>query len=85
MCTINMTFEVPETKHVNIEALKKQMYSYLEYILSMPSLATTEDASVTKHHWAEEFRGQWRDDNMTAEKFVREIRENRESRKIVEI
>lgn len=38
MCTINMTFEVPESRHINIEALKKQMHSYLEFILSTPNI-----------------------------------------------
>ena len=43
MCTINMTFEVPEARHINIDALKKQMHSYLEFILSMPSIEVKAD------------------------------------------
>lgn len=37
--------------------------------------------------WTSEFKGKWQDDNMTAEEFVREIRQNRElsDRKIVEL
>lgn len=38
MCIVNMTFEVPDTKHINIDALKKQMHSYLEFILSTPNI-----------------------------------------------
>lgn len=38
MCTVNMTFEVPESKHINIEALKAQMNGFFNLLLSMPSI-----------------------------------------------
>ena len=28
MCTFNMTFEVPESKHIDIDALKKKINAY---------------------------------------------------------
>ena len=37
MCTINMTFEVPETKNINIEALKKQINTMVMLLISNPS------------------------------------------------
>lgn len=81
MCTINMTFEVPESKSIDIEALKKQINDLFNVIVSRPSVLKKEK----NHAWTEEFRGKWRDDNMTAEEFVRQIRENRTTRSTVEL
>ena len=38
MFTLNMTFEVPESKSIDIEALKKQMNGFFNLLLSMPSI-----------------------------------------------
>lgn len=38
MCTVNMTFEVPESKSIDIEALKKQMYGFFNLLISRPSI-----------------------------------------------
>ena len=35
----------------------------------------TESSSAS---WTSEFKGKWQDDNMSAEEFVREIRQNRD-------
>lgn len=59
MCKIDMTFEVPDTQHLNIEALKKQMHSYLEYILSIPSI---EQADI-----AQELRGVAKSEQLTSD------------------
>lgn len=42
MCTVNMTFEVPESK-IDIEALKKQVRNYVGYLISVPGLVWKED------------------------------------------
>lgn len=81
MCTINMTFEVPDSKLIDIDALKMQMNSLFHIIISRPSVLKKD----TNHRWTEEFRGKWQDDNMTAEKFVNEIRANRSTRSIVDL
>ena len=81
MCTINMTFEVPESKSIDIEALKKQINDLFNVIVARPSVLKKEN----NHAWTEEFRGKWQDDNMTAEEFVREIRAHRNTRQIVEL
>lgn len=78
MCTINMTFNVPETKDIDIEALKKQINDLVNVILARPSVLNKKS-----HHspsWTEEFRGKWQDDTMTADEFVQEIRSNRDYR-----
>lgn len=61
MCTINMTFEVPETKHINIEALKKQMHSYLEFIISMPSVEEKVEKKYDMSFF-NRFDNDWSDD-----------------------
>lgn len=45
MCTINMTFQVPDSKNIDVEALKLQMQGYLDFILSMPSIIKPESAA----------------------------------------
>ena len=42
MCTVNMTFEVPESKSIDIEALKKQMYGFFNLLISHPSIVKEE-------------------------------------------
>lgn len=37
MCTINMTFEVPETKHIDIEALKLKINAMVMQLIANPS------------------------------------------------
>lgn len=46
MCTINMTFEVPESKSIDIEALKAQMYGFFNLLISRPSIVK-EDKDET--------------------------------------
>lgn len=81
MCTINMTFEVPDTKLIDLEALKQQIQDIVNVIIARPNLQKKETAAS----WTEEFRGKWQDDNITAEDFVREIRNNRNARAVVEL
>ena len=81
MCTINMTFEVPDTKLIDLEALKLQIQDIVNVIIARPNLQKKETATS----WTEEFRGKWQDDNITAEDFVREIRNNRNARAVVEL
>lgn len=45
MCTINMTFEVPESKHIDIDALKKKINAIVQVIINMPNI---EKAHETK-------------------------------------
>lgn len=42
MCTINMTFEVPETKHINIEALKQKINAVVLQLIANPSAEVVE-------------------------------------------
>lgn len=81
MCTINMTFNVPESKAIDVEALKKQINDLVNVILSRPSILIKEKPTS----WTEQFRGKWQDSNMTAEEFVSEIRAHRTCRNIVEL
>lgn len=75
MATMTMTFDVPETKAIDIAALKQHMQALFNVVVSMPSVLKKEQTSSV----VDEFRGKWQDDNMTAEEFIREIRMNRES------
>lgn len=75
MATMTMTFDVPETKSIDLAALKQHMQALFNVVVSMPSVLKKEQTSSV----VDEFRGKWQDDNMTAEEFIREIRKNRES------
>ena len=48
MCTINMTFEVPETKNINIEALKKQINTMVMLLISNPSNEVIEKVGTPR-------------------------------------
>lgn len=50
MCTINMTFEVPESKHIDIDALKKKINAIVQVIINMPNI---EKAHETKEQMAD--------------------------------
>lgn len=43
MCTVNMTFEVPEKKNIDIEALKTQVRNYVGYLISVPGIVWHEE------------------------------------------
>ena len=47
MCTINMTFEVPDSRAIDIEALKKQMQAFFTLVVSTPSILK-KDTEVAK-------------------------------------
>lgn len=51
MCTVNMTFEVPESKRINIEALKKQMNGFFNLLLSMPSIIEQDISAEENVGW----------------------------------
>ena len=68
-----MTFNVPESKAIDLDALKKQINDLVNVILSRPSILVKE----TQKPWTEQFRGKWQDDDLTAEEFVNEIRKHR--------
>lgn len=48
MCTINMTFEVPETKHINIEALKKKINAMVVELIADPSAEVMEKVETPR-------------------------------------
>lgn len=78
MCTINMKFEVPETKHINIEALKKQMHSYLEFLLSTPNLKQKDEDEVDEKHVFDCFDGGgWADDPRDSHEIADELHDSR--------
>lgn len=82
MCTINMSFNIPESKAIDIEALKKQINDLVNVILARPSVLISDTPTTS---WTKEFRGKWQDENMTAEEFVREIRNHRSVSNIIEL
>lgn len=77
MCTINMTFEVPETKHINIEALKRQMHSYLEFILSMPSPEEKIEEKKYDMSFFDRFDNDWSDDPRDSHEIAAELYDTR--------
>lgn len=46
MCTLNMTFEVPDSRAIDIEALKLQIYDIVNVIIARPSLLKSEKKDV---------------------------------------
>lgn len=51
MCTFNMTFEVPESKNIDIEALKKQINAFVQVVTSMPNIEKSDkDTAKEQSH-----------------------------------
>ena len=48
MCTINMTFEVPETKHINIDALKQKINAMVMQIIANPTAEVIEKVDTPR-------------------------------------
>lgn len=42
MCTIKMTFQVPDSKHIDVEALKTQVNNFVGYLISVPGIVWQE-------------------------------------------
>lgn len=70
-----MTFEVPESKSIDIEALKKQMYGFFNLLISRPSIV--KEGGDTPLEVAEEDDGWEASPELLArlEKARQEIRE----------
>lgn len=45
MCTLNMTFEVPDSRAIDIEALKSQLNDLFHVIVSRPSVLKKDKPS----------------------------------------
>lgn len=50
MQTLNMTFNLPESKHIDIEALKKQINGFFGYLISVPGIVW-EEKNDSKKDW----------------------------------
>lgn len=48
MCTVNMTFEVPETKHIDIEALKQKINAMVMQLIANPSVEVMENVKTPR-------------------------------------
>lgn len=57
MCTINMTFEVPDTRAIDIDALKCQLNEIFKVIVSRPSILKKEPPRKSSLRNA--FSGNW--------------------------
>ena len=82
MCTINMTFDVPETKAIDIDALKQHMQAYFNLVLTFPSVLKKEqDAEdAFTQQMLDRFAGSWHGEE-SAEEITAIIREGRSIRK----
>lgn len=78
MCTINMTFEVPETMGVDLEALKEHIRAYFNLVLSSPTVLKKETTSSDRltDEMLERFAGCWHGDE-SGEDIMDSIKEHR--------
>lgn len=81
MCTINMTFNVPETAPFNIEALKQQMQAYFDHIISFPSVLKREDTAEDQftQQMLNRFSGAWHGEE-SADEIIAKINESKDVR-----
>lgn len=57
MCTFNMTFEVPDSRSIDIEALKNQLNDLFNVIIARPSVL--KDAPTSASSLRRAFSGDW--------------------------
>lgn len=81
MRTINMTFEVPEAKGINIEALKQNIRAYFNLVISSPSVLSIDTPSSDKvtEQMLNRFAGCWHGDE-TADEIISRINESKSVR-----
>lgn len=72
MCTINMTFEVPDTMAIDVDALKGQLNAFFKVIVSRPSILKTEPQQ--KSSLRDAFSGDW-GDSQDAVSYAQTLRE----------
>lgn len=46
MCTVNMTFEVPESRHIDINMFKRQVNAFVKLIISVPNIEKVDKKEV---------------------------------------
>ena len=76
MCTVNMTFEVPESKHIDIEALKQQVNNFVNYLITVPGIVwkeSEEEVPAELLDRLEKARQEVRDGNCTTLRSMEEI------------
>lgn len=72
-----MTFEIPETKAIDIEALKQNMKAYFNLVITFPSVLKSEDSSTDTltTNMLDRFAGCWHGDE-SQDEIMDAIREN---------
>lgn len=77
MCTLNMTFEIPEARSIDIEALKQNIQAYVNLLVSYPTILKKETDAEKEYteRMLERFAGCWHGDE-TPEQILSKIKEN---------
>ena len=62
MCTFSMTFEVPESKSIDIEALKLQIQAFVSAVTAVPNIRKNEknDMAHSVRRIDNNVKGNWR-------------------------
>ena len=78
MCAVNLTFEIPESKFVDIEALKQNIHAYAAFLISYPGILKKKTETGKEHTdmMLKRFAGCWHGDE-TAEDIISLMKECR--------
>lgn len=78
MCTINLTFDVPESKLIDIEALKQNIQAYAAFLIAYPGILkkTPDTGKDYTDKMLARFAGCWHGDE-TAEDIISLINERK--------
>lgn len=81
MCTINMTFEVPDAKGIDVEALKQNIRAYFNLVISSPSVLVKDSISSDRQteQMLNRFAGCWHGDE-SADEIIARINESKSIR-----
>ena len=72
MCTFSMTFEVPESKSIDIEALKLQVQSFVSAVTAVPNIRKNEknDVAHSVRRIGNNVKGNWRTWKISPDKLI---------------
>ncbi len=81
MCTLNMTFEVPDTRTIDLESIKSQIQAFFNKLIELPADKTmpiTKDTKIAKDmSFFDRFDNDWSDDPRDSHEIADELHDAR--------
>ncbi len=77
MCTLNMTFEVPDTRTIDLESIKSQIQAFFNKLIELPAEKTMpivkENKIANDMSFFDRFDNDWSDDPRDSHEIADEL------------